>query len=110
MKKTDLKRSSDSIYEKARLEYLIERRELELEAVKNELDGEREINSLCAAFMMYLLIKSGKGDESIITAEVNKQELNALVGKYFAACEDNGDTYRAVFTARDAAPGADSGR
>lgn len=95
------KNYTDAKYEAGRLEYLLKRKSLELEKALDMHRGEREVNSLCAAFIMYLLAKEAKEADGKLTCEVNKDEVNALVGKYFAVCEDGGDTYRVIFTERD---------
>lgn len=96
------KKLSEDMRERGRLEYLLGRRELELESLKEELNGEREVNSLCAAFIMYLLLQNSesRNEGGVLQSEVNKADVNELVGKYFAACEDGGDVYRVVFTER----------
>ena len=97
-----VKKLSEDMRERGRLEYLLGRRELELESLKGELNGEREVNSLCAAFIMYLLLQNSesRNEGGVLQSEVNKAEVNELVGKYFAACEDGGDVYRVIFTER----------
>lgn len=103
--KTNLKRSSEAERKCARLEYLLGRRELELEKTKSELKGEREVNSLCAAFLMYMLIKHSNSDGTLLSYEVDKEEANLLIGRYFAMCEDKGNTYKLNFCERSTAQG-----
>ena len=104
---TNTKKLSDEVKKSARLEYLLGRRELELEQIREELKGEREINSLCAAFLMYMLIKHSSTGERVLSYEINKEEANLLVGKYFSMCEDTGDKYRLSFLERDASSEGD---
>lgn len=98
-----MKQNQKKSYEKdaLRLEYLLKRRELELDAVRGELKGEREVNSLCAAFIIYLISKLGwlSGDD--LVAEIKKAEVNKVVGNYFASCDDNGDSYRVILNPRE---------
>ncbi|MBQ4137865.1 MAG: hypothetical protein IJD67_07105 [Clostridia bacterium] len=99
--KTNTKKLSDEAKNSARLEYLLGRRELELEGLREELKGEREINSLCAAFLMYMLIKHSERNEKVLSYEINKEEANLLVGRYFSMCEDTGEKYKLSFLERD---------
>ncbi|MBO7149252.1 MAG: hypothetical protein J6V93_05275 [Clostridia bacterium] len=96
-----MKKLSDEAKNSARLEYLLGRRELEIEGLREELRGEREINSLCAAFLMYMLINHSKKGEKVLSYEINKEEANLLVGRYFSMCEDTGENYRLSFLERD---------
>ncbi len=97
--KTNPKKSYET--DALRLEYLLKRRDLELDAVRGELKGEREVNSLCAAFIIYLISKLGwlSGDD--LVAEIKKAEVNKVVGNYFASCDDNGDSYRVILSPRE---------
>lgn len=84
-----------------RLEYLLKRKGVELEAALSELQGQREVNSLCAAIIMYLLSRWAKENDGVLTCEINKAAVADFVGKYFAVCEDGGDNYKVIFTERD---------
>lgn len=100
MKTNSLNDSSEKNNELLKLEYLIKRRSLELDAVRGELKGEREINSICAAFIYYLIseLSENNGDDYSVLFE--KARVNELVGKYFALVEDTGDAYKVVLSER----------
>ncbi len=95
-------KSSDSKDEALRLEYLLKRRSLELDDVRGELKGVREVNSLCAAFIMYLISKASTESDGNYFAELDKKEVNEFVGRYFATVEDGGDTYKVTLSERSA--------
>lgn len=87
-------------YEKCRLEYLLNKRTLELDTVKEALTGEREVNSLCAAIIIYLMSKLSPPENGESTLELDKSAVNSFVGKYFARTEDGGDTYKVTLSER----------
>lgn len=93
-------RSYDKEHEIGRLKYLLGRRELELEQIKSEIEGEHEVNSICAAYLMYLMLESGKNDGDDIVCEIDKSELFKHIGRYFTYCENTGDAYKLTFIER----------
>lgn len=99
---TDSSESIDAVAnERGRLEYLLGLREGEIIRLKNELSAEHEINSLCASFLMYLMIKfsQNNSDEAVFCAP--KSEVNEFVGKYHAVCDDVGGKYKVRLLKRD---------
>ena len=82
------------LYERKRLEYLLENKLGEIEAYKEELLGQREINSLCAAFILYFLSAKGLPEEDCIVTRINKSDISGLVGKYNVGCVSDGDFYK----------------
>lgn len=93
-------RSYEKEREFGRLKYLLGRRELELEQAKSEIAGEREVNSICAAYLMHLMLEAGKRENGEIVCEIVKNGLFEHIGRYFTYCEDTGDTYRLTFIER----------
>lgn len=88
------------LYEKRRLEYLLENKLGEIEAYREELGGLREINSLCAAFILYFLSDSGSGADGETMTMIEKKKIAGLVGRYSVGCVSDGDFYKITLTER----------
>ncbi len=82
------------LYEKKRLEYLLENKLGEIEAYKEEIRGLREINSLCAAFILYFLSKEGATEDGSLVTRIAKEDISGLVSKYSVGCVSDGDFYK----------------
>ncbi len=89
-----MKSKQKQLYEKRRLEYLLENKLGEIEAYKEELRGLREINSLCAAFILYFLKQESHTEDGSLTARIAKEDISNLVGKYSVGCVSDGEFYK----------------
>jgi hypothetical protein len=97
-----MKHTTDSSEKEiARFDYLLKRKTLELDKALSELSGQKEVNSICAAIIMYLLSRWAREKDGVLTSEINKAAVADFVGKYYAVCEDGGDNYKVNFTERD---------
>ncbi len=89
-----MKSKQKQLYESRRLEYLLENKLGEIEAYKEEIRGLREINSLCAAFILYFLKRESRSEGGTLTVRIAKDDISGLVGKYSVGCVSDGDFYK----------------
>ena len=82
------------LYEMRRLEYLLENKLGEIGAYKEEIRGLREINSLCAAFILYYLKRESSFEGNAMVTRIGKGEISDLVGKYRVGCVSDGNFYK----------------
>ncbi len=98
----DKNKNKQSIkYELGKTEYILKRKLCELDALKKEVCGLNEVNSLCAAFLLYALAKEAHFVDGRLESEIKKCDVNSLVGKYSASASDGGDYYKITFTERE---------
>ena len=93
----NMKKSSEDLL---RLEYLRKCKKAENDALSQEIKALREINSICASYIVYLMSRL---TESKSDVNIKKAEINNIVGKYFVSCKDSDDSYKITLNIRDEA-------
>ena len=88
------KSKQKQLYEVGRLKYLLENKLGEIEIYKEEIKGLREINSLCAAFILYFLTENGLSEDGALVTRIAKSDISGLVGKYDVGCVSDGELYK----------------
>ena len=96
-----MKSKQKQLYEKRRLEYLLENKLGEIEAYKEEIRGLREINSLCAAFILYFLRRESRDVDGVMTVQIAKNEISELIGKYGVGCVSEGNCYKVTLEEKE---------
>lgn len=96
-----MKLKQKQLYEKRRLEYLLENKLGEIEAYKEEIRGLREINSLCAAFILYFLRRESRDVDGVMTAQIAKDEISEIIGKYGVGCVSEGNCYKVTLEEKE---------
>ena len=89
-----MKSKQKQLYEVGRLKYLLENKLGEIEIFKEEINGLREINSLCAAFILYFLANKSLPEDGGLVTRIAKSDIAGLVGKYSVGCVSDGDFYK----------------
>lgn len=84
----NMKKSSEDLL---RLEYLLKCKNAENAALSEEIKALRQINSICASYIVYLMSRLAQKSDDVT---IKKAEINNIVGKYFVSCEDSGDSYK----------------